>query len=216
MFNIVIFDMDGTISDSGYGIAKCAQYALRHFGIDVPDLEDLKCFVGPPLIEAFMEGYGLTLEQAMEARELFRQRYVEKGLYENRMYPGVEELIRKLKRQGKTVAVATSKPQVFAEEILKNYGILDCFDQVAGGDLEGKRASKIQIMEEVFRKMGITEEQKAGTVMVGDRVYDVEGAAHFGIACIGVGYGYAQPDELQEAELYAPTVEALSQLLLDN
>jgi phosphoglycolate phosphatase len=187
MFKTVIFDMDGTISDSGYGITRCAQHALRHFGIEVSDPEELKHFVGPPLIEAFMEGYGLTLEQAEEAREVFRRRYVEKGIYENRIYPGIEELVRKLKRQGRTLAVATSKPEVFAKEILKKYGILDCFDLVAGGDLKGQRATKIQILEEVFRKMGITEEQKADTVMVGDRVYDVEGAAHFGIACIGVG-----------------------------
>lgn len=216
MFNTVIFDMDGTISDSAYGITRCAQHALRHFGIEVENLEELRFFVGPPLIEAFMEGYGLTLEQAEEAREIFRRRYTEKGIYENRIYPGIEELVRKLNRRGKTLAVATSKPEIFAKEILKNYGILDCFSLVAGADLEGKRASKIQVLEDVFRRMEITEEQKPHTVMVGDRIYDVEAAARFGIACIGVGYGYAGPDELVGADLYAPTVEVLSRLLLNN
>lgn len=218
MFNTILFDLDGTISNSGDGITKCAQHALRHFGIDVPNLDELTCFVGPPPVEMFMKAYGLSREQAEEATNIFRRRYEEKGIYENHIYPSIKELLHKLKEKGKTVVLATSKPTVFAKDILERYGIHGYFDLIVGSETSGKRATKIEVMEEIFRIMEITGEQKPGMVMVGDRLYDVEGAIHCGIACIGVGYGFAEPGELQEAgaDLYAPTVEVLSQLLLNN
>lgn len=216
MFDTILFDLDGTLSDSADGITRCVDYALSHFDIHLSQ-QELTMFVGPPLMDMFLE-IGLTAEQAQTALRLFRERFQTKGIFENSVYPGIPEMLRALHAAGRRLAVATSKPEPFAVEILRRYGVDSCFTVIAGSLFDGSRDTKTQVLQEALRQLNVTEAQKDRLVMVGDRKYDVEGAAELGLRCIGVGYGYAEPDELQMAgaDFYVPTVAALQALLMNN
>lgn len=218
MYDIILFDLDGTVSDSCEGITKCAQYALRQFGIIENDLSKLHFFIGPPPWEAFREFAGFNEEQVNEAVRLFRVRYGEKGINEHRIFPGMTELLRDLKAAGRTLAVATSKPRVYAEKIIDGYGVRDCFDIVMGSDMNDSRSTKAHIIEAIFTELGLPDDAKSRAVLVGDRKYDVVGAKTAGIPCIGVGFGYAPEGELEEygADYIAGTMDALRSLLLDK
>lgn len=213
MFETILFDLDGTISDSGYGITRCVQHALSHFGIH-EELESLTCFVGPPLTDMFMEKYGMDITTAHRATELFRQRYVEKGIFENRAYDGIDELVRDLGAAGRRLALATSKPEVFAVKIMEDYGFADCFEVMVGSELDGSRVEKGEVISEALHRLRLTEKDSA--VMVGDTRYDILGAKSHGLKSIGVGYGYGGLGELEQAgaDLLAATVCDLRRLLL--
>ena len=196
MFDFILFDFDGTISDSAEGITKSVQYALRDQGIE-EDLADLYCFCGPPLADMFRQKYGMTPELADRAVEKYRERYRETGVYESRLYPGMDTVLRTLRGAGRRLAVASSKPEDFVRLLLARYGVLDEFDALVGARLDGSFGHKAEVVREALRRLGVAPEQRARAVLVGDRFYDVNGAHEAGIACIGAAYGYAEPGELQ-------------------
>ena len=215
MFEIILFDLDGTISDSKEGVTKCTQYALSHFGIEVSDLRQLERFVGPPINTSFVEFYGFNEEDNKKAVALFRERYTEKGKDEHKIYSGMAEAIRALHDDGRVIALATSKLQHFAEAILEEYGIRDCFNVVIGSTLDGTRITKTEVISEIFRILSIDGDMLNRTVIIGDRKYDVEGAKECGISSICVRHGCAEEGELEEAgaDYIVETPEELLSLL---
>ncbi len=205
-----IFDLDGTLTDPKEGITKCVQYALKSFGID-EELDNLTCFIGPPLAEMFHTTYGVDGAKAVEK---YRERYRDIGIFENAVYDGVPELLRALKAAGVKVALATSKPEVFALRILEKYKIAEYFDVSVGSELDGRRTDKAEVVAEALRRLGNPD--KSGVIMIGDRSHDVIGAEKCGVGCIGVSFGYAAEGELKTAGAIkiADSVSELQKLLL--
>ncbi len=219
MLQNILFDLDGTISDSGAGIIACVKYALEHMGIRENDPDRLRAFVGPPLLVQMQRGYGMDEAQAARAVAKYRERYASQGILENKMYPGVGEMLQKLHAAGKRLAPATSKPQPFAQQILERYGVAQYFTCIVGATLDGRINTKIEVLQEALEQLDIrTPQARAQTVMVGDREYDIDGAHHFGLTAIGVEYGYADPGELRRhgADVILPTVSALERYLLEH
>ncbi len=216
MYRILLFDLDGTLTNPKEGITKSAQYALDYYGIHVEDLDKLTCFIGPPLQESFQEFYGFSKEKAWEATLKFRERYGTVGLWENEIFPGMAGMLKKLKEAGKRLAVATSKPEPLAEKILDKFQISEYFEVVSGSELEGGRITKSEVIEEALRRLGRKPDDCRDILMVGDRKHDVEGAAVFGMDCMGVSFGFAEEGELEEAGAIdtADTVEELTEKLL--
>lgn len=213
MIEFVLFDLDGTVTDPQESITSCAAYALRKFGIEEQDLSKLRAFIGPPLTESFREYYGFSREQAWQGLQYYREEYHKSGLFGNRLYDGMEELLRELKQQGKKILLATSKPVEYADKILEMTGVRRCFDFVGGNDLAESRPTKESVLRYVLKQNpGITPEN---AIMVGDRKYDVEGARMLGIGCVGVLYGYGSREELTAcgARYLANNVAELGKLL---
>ena len=212
MKRYVLFDLDGTVADNGEGICKSAQYALDWFGIHHEPVENLRRFVGPPLQESFQVLYGFSPEKAKVAVEKYRERYRVKGVYENKLYPGIPALLEELSRRA-VVCLATSKPEVFSRKILEMGGVLPCFTRVVGSELDGRRTDKAEVIQEVLRQLGNPD--RAQAIMVGDRKHDILGAKACGVESVGVEYGFAPEKELEEAgaDHIVPTVEALRGLL---
>lgn len=217
MFDTILFDLDGTISDSALGITRCVAHALEGFGIKVDDLKGLNWFVGPPLRDSFAR-LGFDEPQVERAVALYRERYEPVGVYETEAYPGVCQMLRRLHDSGKTIVLATSKPTVFAKVVLDDYGIADCFDFVLGCELDGRRDDKTQIMRECLAAVGVEGEKKQRTAMVGDRHYDINGAKACGIKSIAVTYGYAPEGELEavQPDFIAGSISELEKLLLSE
>lgn len=196
MAKTVLFDLDGTLINSKPGITKCAQYALEAFGIIEPDADKLECFIGPPLVDSFQKYYGFSPEKAREAVDKYRERYHEAGIFECELYPDVEFVLKRLKELGYQVAMASSKPEVSCKRILEHFGLDGYFDEVAGATLDGRIDSKISVLREVIRRLGVTDLSQL--CLIGDTSFDVLGAKEAGIACIGVTYGFGSYEELQE------------------
>lgn len=192
MIENILFDFDGTVFDTVEGITKCVQYALGKMGIEA-ELSELKCFAGPPLVEMFAQKYGMSEDEAKEATRLYRERYEPIGWSECRPFEGMHEMLLRLKSAGKTLAIATSKPEHLAVKILSQYGMLDDFDLVCGATLDGSRSKKWDVINYALEKLGA---DPGKTLMVGDRMYDVIGAKKCGIDCVGVSFGYAEEGEL--------------------
>ena len=205
----ILFDLDGTVTEPFEGITNCVAYALKHFGIEVEDKSTLRPFIGPPLIESFQEFYGFSKEQAEEATKKYRELYNVEGIFQNELYKGMEELLAFLKEQGKTVVLATSKPDVFANRILSYFKIDQYFDFVAGSEINGGRNTKIAVIQYALDQTGITDVSQA--VMVGDRKFDILGAQHFGMDSVGVFYGHGSREELEQAGA-TKIVETVSEL----
>lgn len=215
MKDIILFDLDGTLTDPKEGITKCVQYALAHFGIDVDDLNELMCFIGPPLIESFQSFYGFTPEKAEEAVAKYRERFKDVGIFENGIYDGIIELLAECKAAGKKICLATSKPEQFATRILERYKMAEYFDEAVGSTMDGSVNAKCDVINEAFRRMGIDSlEKKARVIMVGDRKHDIIGAKQCGIESVGVRFGYAEEGELEAAgaDYIVDTVEELKKL----
>ena len=193
----ILFDLDGTISDSNEGITKGVQATLAHFGINIADRTELLRYIGPPIRETLSTQFGLTTEQVDEAMVIYGEYYSDKGLYENVLYDGVVDTIRELKRRGKVIALATSKAQVFAERILEYFGIADCFTCICGGELTGYGTKKSGVIRRALAGCGVADLSQA--VIVGDRKYDIIGAKEAGIASVGVLYGFGDHAELRDA-----------------
>lgn len=211
MWKTVLFDLDGTLTDSAPGITNSLSRALAYFGIQ-EEPQNLLRFIGPPLNESLPEHYGFTPEQTVKAVEVFREYFVEKGWLENAPYPGVPELLGDLKAAGLRLMVATSKPEVQAVRVLKHFGLAEYFDLICGapaGNEDGARKADV-----VRRALQFSE--PSSTIMVGDRKYDILGAQENGIPCIGVLYGYGSREELEGAgaSFIAEDLEALKNLLL--
>lgn len=209
--------MDGTLTASGEGITKCVQYAMSKFGIQEPDLKKLEVFVGPPLKEQFMKYCGLTEAQAIEAVGYYRERYTEKGMFENQPYPLIPELLRELKDRGYLLAVASSKPTYFVTQILDHFGLTGYFHEIVGAELDGSRTQKEEVIGEALRRLGL-ESSPREAIMVGDKDLDVYGARSHGMKCVAVSYGYGTLEELTRANpcYIAEDVEQLGEFFLDN
>ena len=232
MYDIFLFDLDGTLTNSKEGITKSVQYALKHFGIYEEDLEKLTCFIGPPLTDEFEEYCGFSREKALEITAKFRERYNTLGLWENELFPGISDMLAALKAAGKRLAVATCKPEVIAKRILDKFQVLDYFETVSGSDMEQNRTTKSQVIEEALIRLGCSQRKPQGLnpaetaqeiweteriLMIGDRKHDVEGAAVFHMDCAGVKFGFAEEGELEQAGVVfmVDTVEELKEKLLN-
>ena len=196
-YNYILMDLDGTIIDSMQGITRSARYALRHFGIHVDNLEELRPFIGPPLKYSFMEFYGFSDVQSDAAVQKYRERYAAKGVHENTVYEGMERFLQHMRQCGKTCLLATSKASHFAEQILTELRLRHYFAFIGGSGLDGSRSTKADVIRYVLDEQGITDTSEV--VMVGDRKYDVAGARQVGVDSIGVLYGYGSKEELQQA-----------------
>lgn len=215
-FKNIVFDLDGTLTDPKEGITKCIQYALSKMGIEVMDLESLVKYIGPPLIPCFMEDFSMNKEQARETLMFYRERFVPIGMFENKVYDGITELLAELKNRGKTIILATTKPTPQAVGVLEHFDLKKHFDVVQGSNLSETVVEKADVMSEAFKLLGEIDLEK--TVMIGDRKYDVQGAMHHNVKCIGVTYGYGGEQELMEAgaDYIVSSVEQLSAFLLRN
>ncbi len=220
MFDYILFDLDGTLTDPKLGITRSVQYALRALGIEEPSLDKLEPFIGPPLADSFREFYGLEEEQVVTAVAKYRERFTDQGIYENEIYPGTVRMLASLRAGGKKLAIASSKPTPFVERILDHFEIRAYFDYIIGSNMDGTRGKKEEVVEEALRQMlpaGMPPaEKKAGVAMVGDRRFDIEGAREHGITSVGVSFGYAPEGELEQAgaDHIVDTVEALAGLLM--
>ena len=212
MINFVIFDLDGTLNQSGEGIKNSAKYALKKFGIDANDDKTLSKLIGPPLKFGFSEYYGLSDTDSEMAVKYYREYYSQKGIFECVLYSGIEELLSKLKSAGKKLLIATSKPYEYTIKVLENANILHYFDCVEGISFSDEHATKQQLIYNCISK---TNAQLDSCVMIGDRKYDIIGAKQNGITSIGVCYGYGSKQELVEhcADYTVDTVEQLENLL---
>lgn len=192
----VLFDLDGTLTDPAEGITRSVQYALEQRGRPVPDRETLLSFIGPPLLDSFREFCGMEPAEAEAAVRCYRAYFSRKGIWENRVYPGIPEMLCFLKEQGRTLILATSKPAVFAGKILERFELAPYFSLLSGSELDGARSRKDEVVAWALEQAGLSPEE---AVMVGDREFDVRGAAACGVPCIGVLYGYGGRKELEQA-----------------
>ena len=196
-YEVVLFDLDGTVSDSGEGITNSVKYALKKFGIEEEDYEKLKRFVGPPLYASFENYYGFTHEKAVEAVKYYREYYNAGGIFELELYDGIIDLFKSLKAAGKKIILATSKPEIYAEKIAEKFGFSEYFDNISGALLDGSRIDKADIISYALGRIGNPDISTC--IMVGDTAFDVVGAAAFGMDSVGVTWGYGDPDEIKAA-----------------
>ncbi len=211
MYNNVLFDLDGTLTESAPGIINSVRYTLRRYGLNDPGDGVLKKFIGPPLIDSFVNFCGFSPEKAAEAVDVYREYFADRGLFENAVYPGIPLCLKTLKQSGKRLAVATSKPQVFCERILRHFDLYGYFDAVAGIPLDGEDMTKAEVVKTALE---LLDADKSLSVMVGDRGYDVSGAEENRKPCVGVLYGYGSPGELSGAVKLCRTVEELTEFLM--
>lgn len=213
-FRHILFDLDGTITDPKTGITKSIAYALRHFGIEVNDLDTLCKFIGPPLMDTFEGYYGFNEKDTCLAIEKYREYFGITGLYENMVYDGMEELLQNLINRGKILIVATSKPTVYSVKILEYFNLLKYFSFVAGSELNGERAKKADVITYALEQNNIRD--LSGVIIVGDRKHDIIGAKQTGISSLGVLYGYGDKAELEKAgaDFIAETVGDVGCIIL--
>lgn len=190
----ILFDLDGTLTDSGEGIINCASLALEHFGIDLPDRETMRQFVGPPLVDSFAK-FGVPAEDLEEAVRIYRSRYIPIGKYENTPYPGIRELLEKLLEHGHKLYVATAKPEDMSLDILNYFDFAKYFTCICGASLDTSRNTKSAVIGYLIEKTGLD----GSAVMVGDTAFDVLGAKVYGIPTIGVAWGYGKVEDMEQA-----------------
>ena len=194
MKKTILFDLDGTLTDSGEGIINCATLALRHFGLPIPSYADMRTFVGPPLRDSFIR-FGVPADQADEAIRVYRSRYIPTGMFENTPYPGIRELLEALRAEGYTLYVATPKPEEMSVTILEKFDLAKYFHRICGASIDSSRSTKDAVIAYLLESSGAKEDM----VMVGDTKYDILGAKAHGIPAIGVGWGYGKVEEMEEA-----------------
>lgn len=196
MINTVLFDLDGTLTDPGEGITNSVAYALEKYGIEVSDKRELYKFIGPPLKDSFMKYYGFSEEKAEEAIVYYREYFRDKGIFENKVYEGVEDMLKKLHADGKKIVLATSKPEEFAVRILEHFDLKKYFDVAAGASMDSSRSKKGDVIAYAISLCAGFD--KNTTVMIGDREHDIIGAKENGLKSIGVLYGYGSEEELRK------------------
>jgi phosphoglycolate phosphatase len=211
----ILFDLDGTLTESAEGITRSVAYALEKFGIKETDYEKLKLFVGPPLVDAFMKFYGFSEADAKKATEYYRERFRVKGIFENALYDGITEVLDTLKKAGFNLIIATSKPEEFAKRIVAHFDIEKYFSFIAGATFDGTRGNKSDVIKYALDIAGITD--KSSAIMIGDRHHDINGANAVGIDSIGVLYGYGDKNELVSAgaTYIAKNVKDIEKIILD-
>ncbi len=217
-YSYLLFDLDGTLTQSGPGITNSVRYALRKMGARELPQETLEKFVGPPLADSFMRFAGMTQEQAKRAISCYREYYASKGIFENSVYPGVEAMLQALRDGGKVLALATSKPELFAGQILAHFHLTDYFSAVCGAAMDEKRVNKEEVIRYTLDALKITEAEKPYALMIGDREHDVLGAAQNGLDCLGVLYGYGSRGELEKAgaRKIAATAREVAEMVLEG
>ncbi len=210
----ILLDLDGTITNPAEGITKCFEYALNHFGIEVESRAELEQFIGPPLRKSFMDGFGFDEEKAELAVAKYRERFIPTGMFENVVYEGMEHALKTLKDAGKVLIVATSKPEHMAKKILAHFGLDIYFDDICGSNDDASRNEKDEVIRYALEKQGITA--LSDVLMVGDRKFDVIGAAKCGLKCMGVLYGFGDREELEAAgaAYIAETVEDMARIIV--
>lgn len=213
MDRYILFDLDGTVTDPEVGITLSVAYALKHFGIEVEDVSSLRKFIGPPLHDSFIDFYGFSKEKAIEAVDKYRERFAVTGIFENEPYDGIHQLLTGLKEAGYTLAIASSKPEVFTKRIIEHFELAPYFTEVCGSELDGSRTDKAEVITYVLEKLGNPTAENA--VMVGDRKHDILGAKKNNLTSIGVLYGFGNEAELQEAgaDYIAATVSDIAPII---
>ena len=207
----ILFDLDGTITDPAIGITNSVMYALKRYGIEVEKREEIYKFIGPPLAGSFSKYYGFSKEEAVRAVEIYREYFSEKGLFENKVYDGIEDMLISLNKVGKNLYLATSKPEIFAKKILEHFNLDSYFKDIVGSELNGDRVEKAEVIKCVIDRHKIKN-----ALMVGDRCFDILGAKENGISSCGVLYGYGTKEELRNAgaEHIVESVAELKKILL--
>ena len=213
-YDIIAFDLDGTLSDPSHGLVASFIYAFKKMGVDYGAPESLKRFIGPPIYEAWQEEFGFTPEESSRALLIFREYYQVYGWWDNEIYDGVPEMLQKLKSAGKTIILATSKPEIFAKKILNRANLTQYFDFVGGAATDKTRDKKHEVLEYSLASVGVTDKSRA--ILVGDRIYDAEGARACGIDSLGVLYGHGSEEEIRAAgfTLTAKTVSDINKILI--
>lgn len=193
----LLFDLDGTLTDPKEGITKSVQYALNAFGIKVENRDELCPFIGPPLKDSFMEFYNFSEEDAKKAVLFYREYFREKGMLDNKVYVGVEEVLKFFVKQGKKLYVASSKPEIFVRKILEHFELDSYFTFMGGADLQGTRDNKADVIRYVMKECELND--RSSIVMIGDRKHDILGAKEVSIDSVGVLYGFGSRQELEAA-----------------
>ena len=212
--DIIFFDLDGTLTDPGLGITNAVMYSLEKYGLPLPERESLYKFIGPPLTWSYQTYFGFSEEKSVEAVKFYREHYSVTGLFENEVYPGVPEMLEKLRTAGKTLCVATSKPEKFAVQILEHFGLEGFFHHICGAAFDESRGTKHEVIEYAISRCGSPDRSRI--VMVGDREHDILGGKQSGLATIGVLYGYGDRAEHEAAgaDAIAESVEKLCEILI--
>lgn len=192
MYRHILFDLDGTLTDPFEGITNSVVHALKRYNIEVTDKRELRSFIGPPLVESFMKYFNFTEADAKNAVEVYREHFGTKGLFENELYEGIPHMLSELKSRGKTVIMATSKPEVYARRIAEHFDIAKYFDYMAGSELNGQRIAKTEVIEYALSSLGISDRRNC--LMIGDRLHDINGAKKSDIHSVGVLWGYGSRD----------------------
>ena len=210
----VFFDLDGTLTDSGPGITASVAYALEKLGVEPPEREALRCFIGPPLLWSFGHYYGFDEAKCREAVRLYREYFTAGGMFENSVYPGIPEALARLRDAGLRLAVATSKPELFSRQIIAHFGLEGCFEAVCGAAMDESRTEKADVLRYALDTLGAAP---GDSLMVGDREHDVLGAKALGVPCLGVLWGYGSREELNSAGPcgLAATPAEMAELILD-
>lgn len=214
-YKYIFFDLDGTLTDPQEGITNCVKYALESFGIDETDYSNLMRFIGPPLVYSFSEYYGFDEEKSLRAVAKYRERFSTIGLFENKVYDGIYDILQKLTDSGHVLALATSKPKVFADRIMAKYRLRPYFKVICGSELDGTRNDKNEVIEYAIEQLGCDREK---VIMVGDRKHDIIGAKKCNVASCGVRFGYAEENELENAgaDYIADTLDDLLPILMQR
>lgn len=214
MYNTILFDLDGTLTDPAEGITGAVAHSLEQMGMEPEARSELVAFIGPPLFDTYAQRYGFNEAQTRQAVGYFRDYFQRQGIFENKVFDGIPELLEALHTAGKTIVLASSKPEVFCKQILEHFGLLQWFDFVAGATFDESRVEKADVIRHALDSMHLTPD--AHTIMVGDRMHDALGARKLGLDCIGVAYGYGSEAELKEAGCVhiVPTVAELGKVLL--
>lgn len=213
MYDIVLFDLDGTLTDPGEGITNSVAYALNKFGIEVIDKTTLYNFIGPPLVDSFMKYYGFNKEDALLAVDYYREYFGVTGIFENQVFDGIPELLKGIKKSGRKISLATSKPEQYAVRILEHFDLLKYFDFVGAATMDETRSKKADVIKYTLDSLGVVD--KSNVVMVGDRHHDIKGAVQNGLDSIGVLFGYGNQEELEiaGATYIAETVNDILKLI---
>ncbi len=213
-YDYIFFDLDGTLTESGPGIINAVKYSVGFMGIEENRKEVLRSFIGPPLIDNFMLQYGCSREVAVELRRIYQKYYDETGVLENSVFEGVPEMLIRLHEAGKTLVIATSKPGKYVDIVMRHFDLGKYFDFIASSDYDVGRSDKTAVLEYAFDSLGI--EDRSRVILVGDRMYDAEGANNVGIDCMGVLYGYGTREELENEGVIciAETVPQIAEMLL--
>ncbi len=208
------FDLDGTLTDPALGITNSFKNAIRHFGMEIPSYEKLCTFIGPPLVTTFKNEFNFDEEKTKEGVKAYREYFSTKGIFENKVYDGIPQLLKNLKARDKTLVVATSKPEEFAVKIIDHFGLSEYFTYVCGSCMDETRSTKAEVIKYALGLCGIYEAQKEQVLMIGDRSHDIVGAKENGIESCGVLFGYGSREELESAgaDYIAATVKELDEL----